>query len=144
MRPDAFLRHEFVEYIPETLAEGTVYVSIPFATVVHKCVCGCGKEVVTPLTPTDWKLIFDGDTISLDPSIGNWSFDCQSHYWITKNRVRWSYQWTKGEVERSRAQDRLAKRRAFEEPQTEAKATVDQDLKNGFWRKVGRRFRLRS
>jgi Family of unknown function (DUF6527) len=33
------------------------------------CCCGCGEKVVTPLRPTDWKLIFDGKTISLDPSL---------------------------------------------------------------------------
>ncbi len=71
MKRETALTHEFVEYIPEHLKDGTVYVSIPFATAAHKCCCGCGKEVVTPLTPTDWQLTFDGETISLEPSIGN-------------------------------------------------------------------------
>ncbi|PYT79987.1 MAG: hypothetical protein DMG40_13935 [Acidobacteria bacterium] len=74
------LAHEFVEYMPDQLKDGVLYVSIPFATGAHKCCCGCGQEVVTPLSPTDWKLIFDGRSISLDPS--NWSFPCKSHYWI--------------------------------------------------------------
>jgi len=39
---------------------------IEYATAVHKCACGCGKEVVTPLSPTDWKLIFDGKALSLE------------------------------------------------------------------------------
>ena len=82
MKRELILRHEFVEFIPDKLADGVVYVSIPYATVAHKCCCGCGMEVVTPLSPTDWELIFDGESISLDPSIGNWSFDCKSHYWI--------------------------------------------------------------
>lgn len=81
------ITHEFVEYIPEQLTEGVVYVSIPFRTVVHRCCCGCGLEVVTPLSPTKWTLSFDGQAISLTPSIGNWSFPCQSHYWIRGNRV---------------------------------------------------------
>lgn len=29
-------------------------------------------------------------TVSLAPSIGNWSFACKSHYWITGNEVRWA------------------------------------------------------
>jgi len=28
--------------------------------------------------------------VSLAPSIGNWSFPCNSHYWITGNEVRWA------------------------------------------------------
>src|ERR1700730_16640567 len=44
------------------------------ATVAHKSRCGCGKEVVKSLSPTDWKLIFEGKFISLDLSIGNCSF----------------------------------------------------------------------
>jgi hypothetical protein len=83
----AALTHEFVDYMPDVPQEGTLYISIRFATAIHKCCCGCGNEVVTPLSPTDWKLIFDGDTVSLDPSIGNWSFPCQSHYWIRRNNV---------------------------------------------------------
>jgi hypothetical protein len=107
------LTHEFVDYIPDDLKEGTIYVSIQFATAVHKCSCGCGREVVTPLSPTDWKLIFDGETITLDPSIGNWSFPCQSHYWIRRNKVVWAPRWSRREIERGRAQDRLAKEEYF-------------------------------
>jgi len=71
MRQEKPLTHEFVEFIPDVLKDGTLCVSMEYATVVHKCCCGCGKEVVTPLSPTDWNLIFNGKTISLDPSIGN-------------------------------------------------------------------------
>lgn len=80
---------KFVEFVPPILEDMTIYISIPYATAVHKCCCGCGNLVVTPLDPTDWTLIFDGKTISLDPSIGNWSFKCQSHYWIRNNNVLW-------------------------------------------------------
>lgn len=111
------LTHEFVEYIPERLCEGTIYISIPFATGTHKCCCGCGYEVVTPLSPTDWKLTFDGRSISLDPSIGNWSFPCQSHYWIKHNRVRWAPRWSRKEIEAGRLHDRLVKERYFNETQ---------------------------
>lgn len=110
MRPSATLKHEFVEFIPTELGDGIVYVSIEFATAIHRCCCGCGNHVVTPLTPTDWKLIFDGETISLDPSIGNWAFPCRSHYWITRNRVRWASQWSDAQVRAGRAHDRVAKR----------------------------------
>ena len=102
------VKHEFVHFIPEALDEGTVYVSIPFATVVHRCCCGCGREVVTPLTPTDWDLRFDGKTISLYPSIGSWALPCQSHYWFRRDRVVWARRWSKMEIEQGRAGDRQA------------------------------------
>jgi hypothetical protein len=107
------LTHEFVDYIPNVLEEGKVYVCVQFATVVHKCCCGCGREVVTPLSPTDWQLAFDGETISLYPSIGNWSYPCQSHYWITENRVVWARRWSRAEVEAGRAQDLMAKAASY-------------------------------
>jgi len=107
------LAHQFVEYIPDDVDDGTIYVSIPFATAVHKCCCGCGEEVVTPLSPTDWQLTFDGESISLAPSVGNWGFDCGSHYWIHRGRVKWARRWSKEEIEAGRDSDRMMKVRRF-------------------------------
>lgn len=107
------LTHQFVEFIPDQLQEGKLYISLEYATVAHKCCCGCGKEVVTPLSPTDWKLIFDGQTVTLDPSIGNWSFPCQSHYWIRNNSVQWARRWSKDWIDAGRANDRSAKQQYF-------------------------------
>ncbi len=111
MNQEIVLRHEFVECVPEDqdLREGTIYISIRFATATHLCCCGCGNKVVTPIRPTDWKLIFDGKTISLDPSIGNWSFACQSHYWIRHNKVKWARQWSQEQIALGRAHDTLVK-----------------------------------
>jgi hypothetical protein len=144
MRPEILLTHEFVEFIPDVLKDGTLYVSMEYATVVHKCCCGCGREVVTPLSPTDWKLIFDGKTISLDPSIGNWGFECQSHYWIRSNRVRWADPWSKEKIATGKAHDRLAKDRYFRTADTandgaaeERSGTVESaKVGPGFWRKM--------
>ena len=109
------LEHEFVDYIPEVLDDGVLYVSIPFATAVHRCCCGCGSEVVTPLDPTDWQMTFNGKSVSLYPSIGNWSFDCQSHYWIYRNQVRWARRLSKDAIEKGRARDRFQKAQQFGE-----------------------------
>lgn len=79
--------HKFVEYIPSELEEGILYVSIDYCVAVHRCYCGCGSEIVTPIAPTGWKITFDGDTVSLTPSIGNWNLSCRSHYWIERNKV---------------------------------------------------------
>ena len=109
MKRPLVLAHEFVKTVPNDLKERTLYVSVDYATIVHKCCCGCGGEVVTPLTPTDWKLIYDGVSISLNPSIGNWSFGCQSHYWISKSTVRWARQWSSRRIDAGRARDRRLK-----------------------------------
>ena len=43
------IRPESVEFIPEHIEEGVLYISELYRTAVHKCCCGCGQEVVTPL-----------------------------------------------------------------------------------------------
>jgi hypothetical protein len=141
MKSSKALAHEFVEFIPDAIAEGKIYVSIAFATAVHKCACGCGKEVVTPLSPTDWKLIFDGKTVSLEPSIGNWGFPCRSHYWDRNNRALWAEDWSRARVDAKRAHDRRAKDEYYsvgeEEampPEPETPATAQQ--KAQWWRKL--------
>jgi len=105
------IRHEFVEFIPEELEDGVLYISIPYATTTHLCACGCGSKVVLPLHPTHWKLTFDGETVSLSPSVGNWSFPCQSHYWIERDRIRWAPKWSKEKIDAGRAKDREGRER---------------------------------
>lgn len=87
------LNHEFIEFVPDILQEGVLYISVLHCSAIHKCVCGCGNEVVTPISPDDWQLSFDGKTVSLRPSIGNWNFDCKSHYFITENQIKWASTW---------------------------------------------------
>jgi len=111
MKPEVELGFEFVEFIPDDLKERTLYISIPYCTAVHKCCCGCGREVVTPLSPTGWQLIFDGKMVSLYPSIGSWSLPCQSHYFITKNKVLWARQWSGKQIAMGRAQEATARER---------------------------------
>jgi len=120
------IRHEFVATIPDRLDDRVVYVSIPYATAVHLCCCGCGSEVVTPLSPTDWSVTFDGQSVSLRPSIGNWSFECQSHYWIEHNRIRWARSWSRDEIAVGRERDALAKQAQFRpgDPKPEAAAAI--------------------
>lgn len=139
MMPEIALKHEFVEFIPDELEQGTVYVSIRFATASHLCVCGCGNKVVTPIRPTDWTLTFDGKTVSLDRSIGNWSFPCQSHYYIRKNRIKWAPKWSRGQVERGRLHDSQAKQSYFGSDETAAKQVAHTSEaakpKRSWWRK---------
>lgn len=107
------IEHEFVEFIPSELPEGVLYVSIPYATAVHKCACGCGNKVVTPISLVDWQLLFDGDTVSLTPSIGNWQFPCRSHYWIRSDKVRWAGAWTDEQIAAGRQREARDRERYF-------------------------------
>lgn len=122
------LQYKFVEFIPEKVEEGVLYISIEYCTAIHKCVCGCGNEVVTPLSPTDWKLTFDGKSITLYPSIGNWNFKCQSHYWIKNNRIEFADRWTEKDICFGRETDSLIKRKYFELPNTLKDEPFIQDM----------------
>lgn len=84
------MKHKFVEYIPSEIEENTLYISIEYDIAKHRCACGCGADIVTSLSPARWKLIYDGETVSLSPSIGNWSHPCKSHYFITNDQVVWA------------------------------------------------------
>ena len=82
-----YMKHKFIEHIPENLENGIIYISIEHCVVIHKCACGCGKEVVTPISRNGWQLSFDGETVTLNPSIGNWNLKCKSHYFIRDNTI---------------------------------------------------------
>jgi hypothetical protein len=107
------MRHQFVEHIPETLDPDTLYVSIEYNIAVHKCACGCGVDVVTPLSPAEWALTYDGETISLWPSIGNWSFPCKSHYVIKRGQVRWAARFDAQRIGRVQTSDAEALARQY-------------------------------
>lgn len=84
------MQHKFVEFIPSEIEENVLYISIEYDVAKHKCACGCGADIVTSLSPARWRLIYDGETVSLYPSIGNWSHPCKSHYFITNDKVVWA------------------------------------------------------
>jgi hypothetical protein len=96
------LEHRFVRHIPERLEPAVLYVSMEYATSAHSCCCGCGEEVVAPFTPTDWKMTFDGETVSLRPSIGNWML-----------KLIEAGPWTEEQVAAERRRDRNAKARFY-------------------------------
>ncbi len=107
------LEHRFVTHVPDDLEPGVLYVSMEYGSVVHACCCGCGEEVVTPLTPTDWKLIYDGESVSLRPSVGSWTLPCRSHYIIDRNRAVVAGPWSDEQIEAERARDRAGKSRHY-------------------------------
>ncbi len=120
----------FSEHIPRDLATGTLYISLDYATSSHLCACGCGTRIVTPLSPADWILTFDG-TVTLDPSIGNGQMPCRSHYFIRRNQVVWARTMTPDRVAANLARDERGRENQYSQP-TNA---------DGFWRRFSRRFR---
>jgi hypothetical protein len=97
---------QFVTYIPEELSEGVLYVSIDYRVAVHQCCCGCGERVVTPLNPAQWSVTYDGETVSLAPSIAGGR--CNSHYFITSGKVRWAPALSEYQRQRADKRDQAA------------------------------------
>ncbi len=107
------LEPRFVTTVPRQLEPGVLYVSMEYGTVVHSCCCGCGEKVVTPLTPTDWSITFNGESVSLWPSIGSWNLPCQSHYVIKGNRVLESGRWNRQMIDAEISRDNEAKAKYY-------------------------------
>lgn len=116
---------EFVKHLPDHLKDGVLYISMEHTVASHKCACGCGRETVTPLSPTDWQLYFNGRAVSLEPSIGNWNFPCRSHYWVEGGSVRWASEMSARAIEQGRARSRAAKQRHYA-PNGEALPGIEQ------------------
>ena len=127
------LTHQFVEKLPEPLEEGVVYVSTKHRLAAHNCACGCGVKIVTNLDPDGWTLIYDGKTVSLTPSIGNWGSPCRSHYWITNNEVSWAESWSDARIRRAREREALGGKQDLGAPKNQA-------LPPSFWS----RFKFRN
>lgn len=89
---------ELVEDMPDQILSGILYVSDEYEIACHRCACGCGSLVYTPLGSTEWRFSYDNGKPSLKPSIGNWALPCRSHYWISKGRVLWAGEWTDDQV----------------------------------------------
>ena len=107
-------KHEVVGSIPEVLQPNTLYVAAEGDVAGHLCACGCGREVFTPLSPTDWSVSFDRRGASLSPSIGNWAFPCRSHYFIWNGAVVWAGDMSDRAIAQGRGRDRARKNRYYE------------------------------
>jgi Family of unknown function (DUF6527) len=101
------IRPKFVTSFPSAMEDGVLYISEEYETAGHKCCCGCGEKVMTPLHPAKWRLTKSTNgAVSLYPSIGNWKFSCQSHYWIRDNRVIPAGMLSKQRIEAVKARDK--------------------------------------
>ena len=110
------LQPEFVEFVPKTLQNGVLYISRKYKTASHLCCCGCGSKVVTPLNPSGWELATRGAVVSLNPSIGNWSLPCKSHYWVQDSQIKWARQWSQNQIDAGRRNDHEAQQAYFDSP----------------------------
>lgn len=81
----------FVEHMPLELEEGVLYMAPHFDCSMHKCMCGCGEVVCTPLGVGGWNWNKGelSDQVSLSPSVGNFYFNCKSHYFLKNGQVKW-------------------------------------------------------
>lgn len=79
----------FVNMMPDDFEEGVLYMAPHFECAMHNCMCGCGEKVCTPITEGQWKWTFDGEHVSLTPSVGNFSISCKSHYFLKNGIVQW-------------------------------------------------------
>ena len=136
------LKHQFVQHIPRDLDPGVLYISVEYGTAAHSCCCGCGEEIVTPFTPTDWKMTFDGETISLWPSVGNWNLACRSHYVIQRGQVIKAAPWSDKQIVAGRRRDKAAKVRYFGTPDmpVEAGSVLAHPRSRSVWSKILRWF----
>ena len=99
----------WVDDMPPSLEPGNLYISVKHRLTEHLCACGCGAEVSLPLSRSEWRIEYDGESVSVWPSIGNWRLPCRSHYIIEKGHTRWSVAWTEKEIRAGQARDREAK-----------------------------------
>lgn len=79
----------FVKRIPHKIEEGILYIAPECDAIIHRCACGCGEIISTPTDEHGWLLTYQDSCVSLYPSIGNYSYNCKSHYFITKNKIVW-------------------------------------------------------
>jgi hypothetical protein len=119
------LRH--VEFIPKTLDEGILYVSIHFKVAAHICPCGCGTKIITPLGPCEWSFTEKKGEPTLYPSVGNWQIPCRSHYWIKNGHIEWSYLWTDEQIKAGRSKEQAS---------CELYYRIETSRKKSFWKKV--------
>lgn len=98
---------EAVKSFPRPLGPGILYVSTKYSTAAHLCACGCGREVVTKLSPARYRVTFDGE-VTLAPSVASTGLPCNSHYFITRGAVDWHRKLDTRQVERARAADQRA------------------------------------
>ncbi|MGY3565092.1 hypothetical protein ACVWWH_000785 [Sinomonas sp. RB5] len=99
------LAAKFTDSFPNELVPGVLYISILFTTAAHLCCCGCGYQVFTPLRPNRWSMTYDGESISLSPSVGSAGLPCRSHYVIKRGQPVWCNDLTPDQIAQGMLRD---------------------------------------
>lgn len=136
------LTHNFVDTIPEQLVPGMLYIALRYKTATHLCCCGCGNEVVTPLSPAQWRITFDGETVSLSPSVGNWNLPCRSHYIIKTGHVLQAEAWSDRQVAYGQVRDKRAREAYYDRkasPSVKISGYTPEEAL-GWWARLSRRW----
>ena len=128
------IRPEYVTQFPRTFEDGVLYISEEFETAGHMCCCGCGERVITPLNPAKWQIRKDGNKVSLSPSVGNWNYACQSHYWISRSKVIETKKFDARTIQAVQRRDRRDMERYIE--RTNATMTSPKMQKPSLWEKL--------
>lgn len=127
------IRPEYVKQFPEQLIEGILYVSEEFELTAHKCCCGCGEDVYNKLSPVKWCLSKSSDgSVSLYPSIGNWKYQCKSHYWIRNNQIIEAGTMSVKEIEMGQIRDRQDRDRYIAQINSQAESKLSIKI----WRSI--------
>ena len=111
----------YVKAVPSSTEEGVLYIS-SYGSAIHRCCCGCGSEVVTPLGPAQWHITKQGEAVTLRPSVGSWNLPCQSHYLITRNKIEWLAKFSPELIAANQRSDNAARQAQYNAP------------KIGFWK----------
>lgn len=136
---------KFVEEMPGDLEAGWLYISIRYRTAAHLCACGCGTRVITPIKPAKWQLTYNGEVVSLSPSIDRSQSPCGSHYWICSSVAAWERPLKATEAARVRERDAKAVRAYYESragtPRDEfpAPSTPPRSRARSLWQRLRRR-----
>ena len=95
-----YLTPEFVEFMPEKLLPGILYISRRFSSTNHLCACGCEEAAYIPVKfkgnnfagsskiRDTWDIIVKDNQVTLFPSLHH-RFGCRSHYYIRNNIIEW-------------------------------------------------------
>lgn len=79
--------------VPEHLGRRGYIVGSPRPKwVILRCPCGCGDRIDINLMRSrrpSWRLMTEGHTITIHPSIWVPENRCGSHFWIQNNRFIW-------------------------------------------------------
>ncbi|HPY81637.1 MAG TPA: DUF6527 family protein, partial [Bacteroidales bacterium] len=69
------------------------------------------------------------------PSIGNWSFNCQSHYWIKRNKIVYAREWDKEEIQFGRTNDEKRKAKYYNKENESVSSVTKRPKKKKRWKK---------